>query len=112
MYRIFIESYPNVINSFEKTDVRYKYVEYMDLLCDKSKYAEHKKLKSKKYSKVCNLLTYINDNMDKYDRLEVLMYELAYQGILPVKIEQVLTEEEMEEGAKILKTIVKLNYWQ
>ena len=84
----------------------------MDLLCDISKYAEHKNQKSEKYSKVCNLLTYIHDNMDKYDRLEVLMYELAYLGILPVKTEQVLTEEELEEGAKILKTIVKLNYWQ
>lgn len=111
MYKIFVESYPNVINSFEKTDIRYQYVEYMDLLCNPAKYEQNKKQKSKKYIKLSNLLSYIRNHTTKYHRLQVLMYELEYLGISPVKTKQILTEEEMEEGAKILKTIVKLNYW-
>lgn len=112
MYKIFIESYPNLVNSFDKKDVRYRYIEYMAIFCDKSKYLEHKNKNSNSFMKVCNLLTYINDNIDKYERLQVLLFELEYLGMLPVKTKQVLTEEEMEEGAKILESIVKLNYWQ
>lgn len=112
MYKIFVESYPNVVNLFNKTDVRYKYIAYMNLLCDKSKYQEHKSRNTKNYMKVSNLLTYINDHMDKYKRLQLLMSEFEYLGILPIKTEQLLTTEEMEEGAKILNSIVKLNYWQ
>ncbi|MFZ5967394.1 MAG: hypothetical protein ACOYVK_09510 [Bacillota bacterium] len=112
MYRIFVESYPNVMNSFEKTDIRYTYVEYMDILCDPGKYEEHARQYSEKYLKICNLLSYIKNNIDEYHRLKVLLYELECLGIVPEKTEQILTEEEQEEGAKILKTIVKLNYWQ
>ncbi|AOT71916.1 hypothetical protein [Geosporobacter ferrireducens] len=112
MYRIFVESYPNVVNSLKKTDIRYTYVEYMDLLCDPVKHEEHARRRSEKYVKLCNLLSYIKENIWEYPRLEVLLYELECLGIVPVKTEQILTEEELEEGAKILKSIVKLNYWQ
>ncbi len=111
MYKILLQSYPNLINTFKETDVRYNYIEYMDLLCDCNKYKEHKDKNSKKYIKVCNLLDYIKNNIDQYKRLRVLMFELEYLGIVPIETQQILTEEELNEGAKILQSIAKLNYW-
>lgn len=100
MYKIFVESYPNVVNLFNKTDVRYKYIEYMDLLCDKLKYLEHKNRNTENYMKVCNLLTYINDNIDKYERLQLLMSELEYLGIVSIKTEQFLTRKKWKRELK------------
>ena len=112
MYRIFKESYPNLIKTVD--GVRKKYIDYFDLIDDVEKYNKNKIENSIKYKKLNRLLYYIQAKLREFPRCECLLWELDTIGITVDKENidnNVLSHEYLEEAAKTINTVMKLNYW-
>lgn len=112
MYRIFKESYPNLINSLDDKDVRYKYAKNLELLCHIDEYKKHKENKSLEYRKIGNLIYYIQRNIDAFPRLRYFISILGLLGVNSYNTEMLLDKAELMESTKMLNTIMCLNYWK
>lgn len=111
MYRIFQESYPNLIKSLDKEDVRYKYAKNLELLLDLNEYEKHKNNMTLEFKKIGNLIYYIQKNITTFPRLKYFISILRAEGINVYDAEMLIDEIELEESTKMLNTIMHLNYW-
>jgi len=112
MYRIFKESYSNLIESLDKKDIRYKYAKNLELLCDMNEYEKHKNKRTLEFKKIGNLVYYIQENIKSFPRLQYFTSILRALGVSTYNTEIVVDEIELEESAKMLNTIIHLNYWR
>jgi hypothetical protein len=110
MYRIFVESYNNFINSIDKNSYRIKNAKPLELLANINKYNDEKNKQSELYKKVSDLIFYLNDNLNKFPRMKAFLWTLESRNIKGTKY-NVTTNEELEEQTKLINSFLKLSYW-
>lgn len=110
MYRIFVESYNNFINSIDKNSYRIKNAKALELLVDINKYNKEKSKESELYKKISDLIFYLNDNLNKFPRMKAFLWTLESRNIKGTKY-NVTTNEELEEQTKLINSFLKLSYW-
>ena len=110
MYRIFVESYNNFINSIDKNSFRIKNSKPLELLVDINKYNKEKRKESELYKKISDLIFYLNENINKFPRMKAFLWTLESRNIKGTKY-NVTTNEELEEQTKLINSFLKLSYW-
>ena len=72
--------------------------------------AEEKEKHSDIYIKLCNLLAYMQDNIDKFPKFKAFLWTLKSRNIVGEKYNNENTDE-LEEQAKLVNSFLKLAYW-
>lgn len=114
MYRIFCESLNNYIKEFEKAsamnEYRYLIALPLKLITDLEVYNIEKAKESMIYRQVGDLLYYMENNFEKYPKFEAFLWTLEPRGITS-KYYGVVSQEDLEEQAKLVNMILNLAYW-
>ena len=110
MYRIFCESYINFKNDFEHNDSRLRTAEPFKLLTDVEKFKVEKENRTAEYKKLCDLLYYANQNIDRYPRLEAFLWTIESREMMPEYFGEAEIHD-MEEQIKLINSFLKLAYW-
>lgn len=111
MYRIFYESYYNFLKTFSEDNYRLKISEPLELIVDLNKLRSEKKKQSNIYKKLCNLVFYMQENVEKYPRLKAFLWTLRSRNIEGKKYNNISSKEELEEQVKLVNSFLKLAYW-
>ena len=85
MYRIFCESYQNFLNTFDTDSTRLSIAKPFELLVDIDKYNTEKNKKSKIYKKLCDLICFMNENIDKFPKMKAFLWTLDSREIIGKK---------------------------
>lgn len=110
MYRIFCESYQNFINSFEENSSRLEIVKPLELMVDVNKYIEEEKKQSELYKRLCDLIYFMRENVEKFPKLKAFLWTLSSRNMNGMKY-NIAKDEELEEQTKLVNSFLKLAYW-
>ena len=110
MYRVFCESFPNLIQDLGEENYRARIIKPLELIVDKERYEKEKKEESELYKKLSDLIIYMQNNIERYPRFKAFLWTIEGKGIIG-KEYNISNEEELEEQAKIVNSILKLAYW-
>lgn len=110
MYRIFLESYQNFLNSLDEDSYRLRITKPFELIVDINKYEEAKKKESDLYKKLCDLIYFMKQNIESFPRLKAFLWTLGSRDI-NVKKYNVSELDELEEQTKLINSFLKLAYW-
>lgn len=110
MYRIFCESYKNFIKSIDEDSYRIKISEPFKLIVDINAFENEKNKESKLYKKLCDLISYMQENINSFPKLKAFLWTLESRDIQGNKY-NVSTLEELEEQTKLINSFLKLAYW-
>ena len=110
MYRIFCESYKNFVNSFNEDNYRLKMAEPLELITDINKYEQEEKKQSEIYKKLCDLISFMEENIDTFPKLKAFLWTLSSRNIKSEKY-NISNIEELEEQIKLVNSFLKLAYW-
>lgn len=110
MYRIFCESYSNFLKTFSENNCRLKISEPLELIVNMNMLKQEKDNKSEKYKKLCDLISYMQENVEKYPKLKAFLWTLSSRGIIGKKY-NVSKKDELKEQTKLVNSFLKLAYW-
>lgn len=110
MYRIFCESYQNFINSFDENSYRLQIAKPLELITDINQYKQEEKEKSDLYKKVCDLIYFMNENIDRFPKLKAFLWTLSSRNMNGKKY-NIAKIEDLEEQTKLINSFLKLVYW-
>lgn len=110
MYRIFCESYNNFVNSLDKDSYRLKISKPLELITNTNKYKEEKKKESEIYKQLCDLMSFMEENIVRFPKLKAFLWTLKSREINTQKY-NVSKQEDLEEQTKLVNSILKLAYW-
>lgn len=110
MYRIFCESFENFLQSFNEDNYRLKISKPFELIVDINKYKEEKEKQSELYKKLCDLVYFMQENINRFPKLKAFLWTLSSRDIKGKKY-NVADEEELEEQTKLINSFLKLAYW-
>lgn len=110
MYKIFCDSYINYINSFDGDNYRLRVAKPIELLVSEERYQEEKKQESKIYQEVSDLLSYLEENIERYPRVKAFLWTIEARGMKGKKY-NIAKKEDLEEQIKIINSFLKLAYW-
>lgn len=111
MYRIFCESYINFCNSFNEDNYRLKIAKPFELIVDLEKFRREKDMKSDIYKSLCDLVYFMNENVNRFPRIKSFLWMLSSRDIKPEKKYNISKVEELEEQTKLVNSFLKLAYW-
>ena len=74
------------------------------------KYEKEKELKSDLYKRLCDLLLYMNKNIERFPKFKAFLWTLTSRNII-AKEYNIETNEQLEEQAKLVNAFLKLAYW-
>lgn len=109
MYRIFCESYRAYID--EVDGVRALNSQCLQLLADETFFVKEKAQCTEKYKQANNLLNYLYLNEKHSPGISSLLWSMDSRGIKPEPAE-IKEAEALAEQVKLIKSFVKLAYWQ
>lgn len=110
MYRVFCESYQNFLNLFNEDNYRLRISEPLGLIADIDKYNEEQKKQSETYKKLCDLLCFMKENVERFPKLKAFLWTLSSRNIKAKKY-NITNTEELEEQTKLINSFLKLAYW-
>ena len=110
MYRIFCESYENFLKTFEDENYRLNISKIFELITNIDKFENEKKQQSDIYIKLCNLLVYMQNNIERFPKFKAFLWTLKSRNIVGEKYNNENTDE-LEEQAKLVNSFLKLAYW-
>ena len=110
MYRIFCESYNNYIRDFDSSDVRLGFAAPLGLIADQESFDAEKEKESDEYKKLCDLLYYASQNIDRYPRLKAFLWTISSRGMEP-QIYGLADSDTLEEQVKLINSFLRLAYW-
>ena len=110
MYRIFCESYQNFIKSIDKDSYRLKITKPFELIVDNNRYKKEKEKQSDLYKKLCDLMSFMEENINRFPKLKAFLWTLDSRNIKAKKF-NISNTEELEEQTKLINSILKLAYW-
>ncbi len=110
MYRIFCESYKNFVNSFNETSSRLEMAKPLELMVDVNKYIEEEKKQSELYKKLCDLICFMKENIERFPKLKAFLWTLSSRNMNGIKY-NIAKKEELEEQTKLVNSFLKLAYW-
>ncbi|ADQ39647.1 hypothetical protein Calkr_0070 [Caldicellulosiruptor acetigenus I77R1B] len=115
MYRIFCESYQNFCKSFENSstqdEFRYKIAKVFELIVDLNKFQQERERNSDLYKNLCDLLWFMQQNIDKYPKFKAFLWTLESREIVP-KYFGTTPQNILEEQAKLANMFLSLLYWE
>lgn len=116
MYRIFCESYDNFLKTFNEDSYRLNIAKPFELIVDSKRFEVEKKMKSDLYKELCEILTYLKENVTRYPKFKAFLWTLASRNIEAddYEIEQRNENKknnDLEEQAKLINSFLKLAYW-
>ena len=110
MYRIFCESYDNFIRSIDEDSYRIQITKPFELIVDMDRYNKEQKEQSETYKKLCDLIEFMKNNLERFPKLKAFLWTLDSRNIKAKKY-NVSQEEELEEQTKLVNSFLKLAYW-
>ncbi len=110
MYRIFCESFENFLQSFNEDNYRLKISKPFELIVDINKYKEEEEKQSELYKKLCDLVYFMQENINRFPKLKAFLWTLGSRDIYGKKY-NVTDREELEEQTKLINSFLKLAYW-
>ncbi len=110
MYRIFCESYKNYIKLNHGEDFRSVIVKPFTLIVNIDMFDAEKENESLIYRKLCDLLYFMEQNIESYPRFKAFLWTIEARGIKAMHC-GVEDEEILLEQAKIINMFLKLAYW-
>ena len=110
MYRMFCESYNNYLNSFDKDNYRLRISKPIELIVNVDKYKEEKEKQSELYKKVCDLVNFMKQNVNRFPKFKAFLWTLSSRELEP-KEYGISKNEELEEQIKLINSFLKLAYW-
>lgn len=110
MYRIFCESYQNFIKSIDKDSYRLKIAKPFELIVDNNRYKKEKEKQSDLYKKLCDLMSFMEENINRFPKLKAFLWTLDSRNIKAKKF-NISNTEELEEQTKLINSFLKLAYW-
>lgn len=110
MYRVFCESYQNFINSFDENNYRLEISKPLELITDINKYRQEENKQSELYKKVCDLIYFMKENVERFPKLKAFLWTLSSRNMNGKKY-NIVKVEELEEQTKLINSFLKLAYW-
>ena len=110
MYRVFCESYQNFINSFDENNYRLEISKPLELITDINKYTQEENKQSELYKKVCDLIYFMKENVERFPKLKAFLWTLSSRNMNGKKY-NIAKQEELEEQTKLINSFLKLAYW-
>ena len=110
MYRIFCESYQNFINSFDGNNYRLEIAKPLELIANIDKYVEEEKKQSELFKRLCDLIYFMNENVERFPKLKACLWTLSSRNMTGEKY-NMAKREELEEQTKLINSFLKLAYW-
>lgn len=110
MYRVFCESYKNFLKTFEEESYRLNIAKPFELIVNIEKFEKEKEIQSDSYKKLCNLLSYMQKNIERFPKFKAFLWTLKSRNILAEEYDMGL-QDELEEQAKLINSFLKLAYW-
>ena len=110
MYRIFCESYQNFLKTFNDNNYRLRISEPFELIVNINKYKKEEKKQSEIYKRLCDLISFMKENIEKFPRIKAFLWTLQSRDIEGKKY-NIATQEELEEQTKLIQSFLKLAYW-
>ncbi len=114
MYRIFCESYKNLIRSLSgeegETNSRLQAIEPLALLCDAERFHKEREANTRSYQVTADLLHYLSINKTRFAVAQAFLWTLESRGITGCHT-GVATEEALSELARYVVMLLKLTYW-
>lgn len=110
MYRIFCESYENFLKTFEEENYRLNIAKPFELIVNTEKFKKEKEIQSDLYKRLCDLLSYMKNNIEKFPKFKAFLWTLTSRNMVAEEYD-VETKEELEEQAKLINSFLKLSYW-
>ena len=110
MYRVFCESYQNYINSFDKDCYRLELSKPFALIVDIDKFNKEKKKQSNEYKKLCDLIYFLQKNIEKFPKLKAFIWTLSSRNMIG-KQYNVSKKEDLKEQTKLINSFLNLAYW-
>ncbi|MEZ0537976.1 hypothetical protein ACAG39_12135 [Caldicellulosiruptoraceae bacterium PP1] len=114
MYRVFLESYNNyqkIYSNNKENAYRYKITEPFELIVNIDRFNKERDKNSFLYKKLCDLLFYMEKNIDRFPKFKAFLWTLESRNIKG-KYYGVSSLEELEEQSKIINMFLNLQYWQ
>ncbi len=110
MYRIFCESYQNFINSFDESNYRLEIAKPLELIANIDKYMEEEKKQSELFKKLCDLIYFMKENVERFPKLKAFLWTLSSRNMEGKKY-NIAKIEDLEEQTKLVNSFLKLAYW-
>ena len=110
MYRIFCESYQNFLKTFDDNNYRLRISEPFELIVNINKYKKEEQKQSEIYKRLCDLISFMKENIGKFPRIKAFLWTLQSRDIEGKKY-NIATQEELEEQTKLIQSFLKLAYW-
>lgn len=110
MYRIFCESYQNFLKTFDDNNYRLRISEPFELIVNINKYKKEEQKQSEIYKRLCDLISFMKENIEKFPRIKAFLWTLQSRDIEGKKY-NIATQEELEEQTKLIQSFLKLAYW-
>lgn len=110
MYRIFCESYENFIKTFDEYNYRLDIAKPFDLIVNRDEFKKQKMLESDVYKKLCDLISYMQENIKRYPSFKAFLWTIKSRNIDGKKY-NIARIEDLEEQAKLINSFLKLAYW-
>lgn len=110
MYRVFCESYQNYINSFYENNYRLEISKPLELIVDINKYIEEEKKQSELYKKLCDLICFMKENVERFPKLKAFLWTLSSRNMNGKKY-NISNIDDLEEQTKLINSFLKLAYW-
>ncbi|MHB1394167.1 MAG: hypothetical protein ACYCYE_14070 [Clostridia bacterium] len=114
MYRIFCESLKNYTKEFEHAgtvdEYRYLIALPLKLIIDLEMYKTEQAKESILYRQVRDILWFMTNNTNKYPKFEAFLWTFEARRIT-AKYYGVVSQEDLEEQAKLVNMILNLAYW-
>lgn len=110
MYRIFCESYKNFLKTFEEKNYRLNITKPFELIVNIEKFEKEKEIQSDLYKELCNLLSYMKKNIERFPKFKAFLWTLKSRNILAEE-HDIELQDKLEEQAKLINSFLKLAYW-
>ena len=74
------------------------------------KFEKDKEIQSDLYKELCNLLSYMKKNIERFPKFKAFLWTLKSRNILAEE-HDIELQDKLEEQAKLINSFLKLAYW-
>lgn len=114
MYRMFCKSLENYLSGFTargyQNDYRYRIAKSLNLLADEDAFIAARENRTTEYFRICDLLQYMSDNIEHYPKFKAFLWTLESREMYGEQ-SNLVNETDLREQAKIIQSILNMQYW-
>ncbi|MBP7177330.1 MAG: hypothetical protein KBA53_14085 [Thermoclostridium sp.] len=114
MYKMFCKSLENYLSGFTdrggQNGYRYRIAKNLNLLADTDAFNMARKCRTAEYFRICDLLHYMSDNIEHYPKFKAFLWTLESREMYGEQ-SNLVSETDLREQAKIIQSILNMQYW-